>query len=133
MTATTFEERLARIEKRLPEPQEFTPIRFAATQGKHRPKAAMRRPRGVGRNLASMATGTLSGILIGVLIQGAVLPGSPWGPGTAYGELVGMAGMAGFLLSLPMVLMSVYLRRTRPGFFFFSVAYAVAAIATALI
>lgn len=41
--------------------------------------------------------------------------------------------MGGLLGALPLVLISVYLRRSRPGFFFFSVAYAAAAILTALI
>ncbi len=41
--------------------------------------------------------------------------------------------MGGLLSALPLVLISVYLRQSRPGIFFFSVAYAAAAILTALI
>ena len=132
MAATTFQERLARIEKRQKPTPEFNPVRFAGTQ-KSAKKKYMRSRRGAGQNLVSMATGGLLGILMGVLIQGAVLPGSPWGPGTEYAEILGLAGLGGLLIALPMVLLSVYLRQSRPGFFFFSVAYAVGVIATVLI
>ncbi len=132
MAATTFEERLARIEQKRPATPEFTPTRFAGLTKPAKPKR-VRQTGGVGKNLVSMATGILLGILMGVLIQGSVLPESPWGPGTEYNRILGYAGLGGLLLSLPMVLLSVYMRGRRPGFFFFSVAYAVGVIATVLI
>lgn len=130
MTATTFEDRISQIEKRRPNP-EFNPIRFAQTAG-----AAPKRRRisnaAVGRNLAAMALGTVAGALVGVVVQGAVMPGSPWGPATQHGALIGMFGLGALLASLPLALVSVYMRRRRPGFFFFSAAYAIASISVAL-
>ncbi|MBJ6370347.1 hypothetical protein [Sedimentitalea arenosa] len=131
MTATTFQDRIARIEQRRPAQPQFTPKRFAPPPERAARLQRRRRP-GARRNLVSLATGALSGILAGVLVQGAVLTGAPWGPGTPYNELVGLVGVAGLLAALPMLLLSVYLRARRPGLFFFSAAYALMAISVAL-
>jgi len=132
MAATTFQERLARIEKQQPPTPEFTPARFAQPR-KEKRKLKAYRHRGAGQNLVSMATGGLLGGLIGVLVQGAAIDQSPWGPGTQFNEILGLAGLGGLLVSLPMLLVAVYMRQTRPGFFFFSAAYAVAVIAVSLV
>ncbi len=130
MVATTFQERLARIEAR----QNLTPVQPCAgpvTSG--RPAGRASAPAPVRGNLAWFALGAVLGVLMGVLMQGAVMPGSPWGPGTEYGVILGMAGMGGLLAAPPLMLVSVYLRRARPGFFFFSVAYGAAVIISALL
>ncbi len=132
MAATTFQERLARIEQRQEPTPEFVPMRFAQSQKKRR-KTQSRRRRGAGQNLVSMATGGLLGALIGVVIHGATMAEAPWGPGTQYNELSAMIGLGGLLLSLPMTLLSVFMRSSKPGFFFFSVAYTVLVIAAVLI
>lgn len=132
MTATTFQQRIARIEQRQPATPEFAPVRFAPSPAKAARQRRRRRP-GAARNLVSMATGGLLGTLMGVLVQGAVLDGAPWGPGTAHNELVGLLGVGGLLASLPLVLLSVYLRRHHPGFFFFAVAYAIMVISIVLV
>lgn len=130
MAATSFEDRVARIDQRCPKP-EYSPIRFAQSPERVRKQKQLSSP-AVGRNLATMAIGAVAGALMGVLVQGAVLPGSPWGPGTQYGALLGLIGLAGLLASLPLALMSVYMRRRRPFFFFFSAAYAISVISIAL-
>jgi hypothetical protein len=132
MAATTFQERLARIESRQASIPEFKPVRFATTK-RATPRKAPRGRRRTMRNLVWMGTGGLFGLLVAALVHGATLPGSPWGPGTGHDEIVGLVGLTGVLLSLPTVLLSVYLRRARPGFFFFAVAYAVSVIGTMLI
>ncbi|MDK3072528.1 hypothetical protein QO034_05330 [Sedimentitalea sp. JM2-8] len=132
MTATTFQERLARIESRRPPIPEFTPVRFAGSR-----RAALGRGlrgrRRTGRNLAWMGVGAVAGLLMAVLLHGATLPGSPWGPGSGHDEIVGLVGLGGVLAALPTVLLSVYMRVAKPAFFFFSVAYAVAVIGAVLV
>ena len=132
MAATTFEERLARIEERNGPVPEFKPARFAEQAVKPR-RVRLSRSRRSSRCLSRTCIGLICGVSVGVLLQGAVLPGSPWGPGSGFAELAGLTGVIGLIAALPLVLMSLGLRRRRPGLFHFSIAYAVSVISVALL
>lgn len=83
-----------------------------------------------GQYFVPSGLGVSVGVLIAILNLGAVRSDSPWGPGTAIGEAVGLVGSTGVVLTLPMLLASVFMRKTKPGFFFFTMAYCIAVIAS---
>jgi len=83
-----------------------------------------------GQYFVPSGLGVSVGVLIAILNLGAVRSDSPWGPETAIGEIVGLVGSTGVVVTLPMLLASLVMRKTRPGFFFFSMAYCIAVIAS---
>lgn len=133
MATVEFQERIKRINMASAQRQQGN---AAATKTKARTRTQTRTRTGTSDGAASgqyfvpSGLGVGVGVLIAILNLGAVRSDSPWGPGTVIGEAVGLVGSTGVVLTLPMLLASVFMRKTKPGFFFFTMAYCIAVIAS---
>ncbi len=67
--------------------------------------------------------GTLVGLIDGVFLAGLTAKGSPWGPGTALGDVIGPPALSGLVLAPLLVFLSLYMRRRWPSFFHFSLGF----------
>ena len=108
MTVTTFEDRLARMARET----EARP----ATPPADQPALSGPAPSPM-RKLGGSMLGAILGGLIGLLIEFCLLPGSPLGPGTAYGETVLLIAMALAALVVLAGLAASFMFRRRPAFF----------------
>ena len=138
MASTEFHDRINRINQANAERMKAqrTPMRgksHAITAYAKNPRAAKLRAKdgaASGQYFVPSGVGLAIGLLVAILNLGAVQAGSPWGPGTALAASFGLIGSTGVVLTLPMLLVSLLMRQTKPGFFFFSMTYCIAVIAS---
>lgn len=84
------------------------------------------------RNIQPMLLGAVLGMIVGVIAAGLENPSMPWGPGTAYNDLVMIPTLLA-LVAAPVVAIAASAMRARfPTLFFFSATYFPCAIALAI-
>jgi hypothetical protein len=128
MATAEFHARIQRINKK---PIQRIPVAAkAATLKSKAPHKRTADGSAIGEHIVSSSVGIGIGLLIAIVNLGAVRDDSPWGPGTEISEIVSLVGSVGVLATVPMIVLGLFLRKSKPDFFFFSMAYSIAVIAS---
>jgi hypothetical protein len=132
MTTMTFDERIQRISSNhaamhpVQTPQKKWGRQRVPTAGSTGGVGFLKKP-------FSISLGLVAGVAEGMLLAGLTAEVSPWGPGTALGEIISIPVLGLFALAPLMVFVSLFMRKKSPGFFLFSVTYIAAILTTILI
>jgi hypothetical protein len=126
MATANFYARLERIQKaqeRMPEqkPVSFRAPGMAGIQASNRMKARRRHP--IRDHLVSTSFGLVLGCLVAVALIGLSLETAPWGPGTAWHDILYYPVLGGLALAPVLMLVSLFLAAKRPSFALFSLGY----------
>ncbi|MCI2398356.1 hypothetical protein [Aliiroseovarius subalbicans] len=83
-------------------------------------------------NMKATVAGGICGGVVGIAVRGLAQEGSPWGPGSGFGDVIGIPALTGFAMAPVLAIAGLLLSQRRPALVNFTLAYFLAAIATTI-